>query len=42
MNGATGVIVATIIFTLSFTGGMMLVTYPSIIKIPELLYMGTR
>ncbi|MBI0163834.1 hypothetical protein H3V17_09290 [Bartonella sp. M0283] len=42
MNGATGVIVATIIFTLSFTGGMMLVTYPSIIQIPELLYMGTR
>lgn len=30
MNGAVGVIVATIVFALSFTVGMMTVTYPSL------------
>ena len=42
MNGATGIIVATLIFALSFIAGMMLITYPSLDQMPALLDHETR
>lgn len=39
MNGAVGVVSATIIFALSFIIGMMVITYPSLNIVPEPQYI---